>query len=140
MVMNSDLSTRYLEETGEEHHPHGTWDNPLRELNGLTHAARLPAISAIVNRIDISIRLPAMDLPTPFLRRHLQFKLNPRGCVVTRVGFPPDPAIDAGGAGPIGERLVEQQVIDSQARVSIPVLAKVIPERENCLSRMERPD
>jgi hypothetical protein len=53
IIAYGDLSARYRVETGEEHHPHGTWDHPLGKLNGITHAAQLPAISAIVTyRID----------------------------------------------------------------------------------------
>src|SRR5262249_13824702 len=42
------LSRLYFECTGEPHSPHGTWDQPLGALNWFTHAAGLPAISAVV--------------------------------------------------------------------------------------------
>src|SRR4051812_12433559 len=48
IVSYSDLSALYRDRTGEDHHPHGTWDVPLGQLNGHTFAGRLPAISAVV--------------------------------------------------------------------------------------------
>jgi hypothetical protein len=53
IIAYSDLSIRYRETTGEDHHHHGTWDVPLGELNGHTNRIGLPPISAIVTyRVD----------------------------------------------------------------------------------------
>lgn len=53
IISYSDLSDRYFERTGQQHHWHGTWDAPLGQLNGITQDAGLPPISAIVTyRID----------------------------------------------------------------------------------------
>src|SRR4051794_7987378 len=48
IISYTELSVRYHRETAEDHHPHGTWDVPLGQLNGHTHSAGLPAISAVV--------------------------------------------------------------------------------------------
>jgi hypothetical protein len=48
-----ELSARYRQRTGEQHHGHGTWDAPLGQRNGHTPANGLPAISAVLTyRID----------------------------------------------------------------------------------------
>lgn len=47
-ITYGELSQRYFEETEDWHEPHGTWDEPLGELNRLVHANGLPAISAVV--------------------------------------------------------------------------------------------
>lgn len=53
IIAYPDLNARYHEATGEDHHPRGTWDIPLDELNGHTNLAGLPPISALVTyRID----------------------------------------------------------------------------------------
>lgn len=43
-----DLSRRYFERTQEAHEPHGTWDEPLGELNRIVDEVGWPAISAVV--------------------------------------------------------------------------------------------
>lgn len=43
-----DLANAYEEETGVWLHYHGTWDEPLGELNRRLYANRLPPLSAVV--------------------------------------------------------------------------------------------
>ncbi len=47
-ITYGELSDRYLERTEEWHEPHGTWDEPLGELNRTVDEAGWPAISAVV--------------------------------------------------------------------------------------------
>lgn len=42
------LSQAYFDRTQEWHEPHGTWDEPLGELNRLVHQVGWPAISTVV--------------------------------------------------------------------------------------------
>jgi len=44
----TELSEAYMKRSGDWHEPHGTWDEPLGELNRRVHAAGCPAISALV--------------------------------------------------------------------------------------------
>ena len=44
----SDLSDRYYKKTGDWHEPHGSWDDPLGELNRILHCVGWPALSAVV--------------------------------------------------------------------------------------------
>jgi hypothetical protein len=47
-ITYSDLSQAYLDRTGEWHEPHGSWDQPLGDLNLMLHALRWPPLSAVV--------------------------------------------------------------------------------------------
>jgi hypothetical protein len=42
------LSHGYYGRTHDWHEPHGSWDNPLGELNRILHAVHWPALSAVV--------------------------------------------------------------------------------------------
>ena len=53
--------------------------------------------------------------------------------MVARVWLAADPGIDAGRLQALGGRPVEQQVVDAEAGVSLPMLAEVIPEGEHLL-------
>ncbi|MDY7225780.1 hypothetical protein [Hyalangium rubrum] len=44
----SDLSAEYNKRFRVYHPPHGSWDVPLLQINTRTHAARLPALSAVI--------------------------------------------------------------------------------------------
>jgi hypothetical protein len=59
--------------------------------------------------------------------------------MIAGVGLAAHPAMHAGVAQPRRERRVEQQVVDAQAAVALPVLAEVVPEREDLLVRMLLP-
>ena len=48
-----------------------------------------------------------------------------------------DPCIDTRCPKSFGKWLVEEQVIDAQARVALPMLAKIIPESEEGRIGME---
>jgi hypothetical protein len=43
-----DVSAEYQRITGVFHHPHGSWDRPLGEINHILHSNGLPALSAVV--------------------------------------------------------------------------------------------
>src|SRR5947208_15360069 len=65
-------------------------------------------------------------------------ELDPRRRVVARLGKTAHPRVHAGVHQARGELPAEQQVIDAQPRVALPVLAEVIPERVDRLVRMPR--
>lgn len=44
----TELSDEYYKRTNDAHDPHGTWDEPLGELNRILHALNWPPISAVV--------------------------------------------------------------------------------------------
>src|SRR2546428_533818 len=67
-------------------------------------------------------------------------ELHPRRRVVARLGKIAHPRIHAGVYQARRELLAEQQVIDAQPRVALPVLAEVIPERVDRFVRMPRAD
>src|ERR1700691_319950 len=46
--------------------------------------------------------------------------------------------IDSGAAKPWGQRAIQQQVIDSQARIASICISEVIPKRIDSLPRMKR--
>jgi hypothetical protein len=49
IISYEDLSRRYHEVTGDWHEPQaGTWNVPLANVNGLTRAAGLPPLAAVV--------------------------------------------------------------------------------------------
>jgi hypothetical protein len=48
IVSYEELSRLYHEAAGEWHGPHGTWEEPLAQVNGHARAAGLPPISALV--------------------------------------------------------------------------------------------
>src|SRR5690242_3209178 len=58
-------------------------------------------------------------------------ELDPRRRVVARLRQRAHPGVHARFHEMRSERLREQQVVDAQARVALPVLAEVIPERED---------
>ena len=65
-------------------------------------------------------------------------QLLPKWRMVARVLLASYPGINASGAESLGKRFVEQQMIDPQAGVSLPMLTIEIPERENGLIGMQR--
>jgi hypothetical protein len=48
IITYGQLSQEYCDRTGEWHEPHGTWDEPLGELNRLVYRFGWPAISSVV--------------------------------------------------------------------------------------------
>jgi hypothetical protein len=44
----SELSHRYYDATQDWHEPHGSWDEPLGQLNQMLHAVHWPPLSAVV--------------------------------------------------------------------------------------------
>src|SRR5687768_10037294 len=86
----------------------------------MTSASSTNRMCRIVPRARSS-RLPA--------RLHIAQR-DPRRRVVARLVEAAHPAIDARIVEARCELLVEQQVIDAQARVALPVVAEVVPERE----------
>lgn len=47
-VTYGQLSHRYYDRTQDWHEPHGSWDEPLGELNRILHAVHWPPLSAVV--------------------------------------------------------------------------------------------
>ena len=47
-ITYGELSQAYFDRTQEWHEPHGTWDEPLGEVNRLVHETGWPAISSVV--------------------------------------------------------------------------------------------
>src|SRR5438552_16968598 len=70
------------------------------------------------------------------LARERPIELDPRRRVVARLGKTAHPRIHAGVHQARRELLAEQQVIDAQPRVALPVLAAVIPEPVTRFVRM----
>ena len=58
--------------------------------------------------------------------------------MIAGVRFAANPGIDARRAETLPERPVDQEVIDPEASVPLPVLPKVVPERENRLIGVQR--
>src|SRR6185369_15091538 len=79
---------------------------------------------------------PARGLP-PQLR---QVQPDPSRRMVARMLLAAHPAIDTRLHQARCECGVEQQVVDTQAGIAIPMLAEVIPEREDRLVGMQMPD
>lgn len=44
----TDLSQAYLAQTQDWHEPHGSWDQPLGQLNLMLHGVGWPPLSAVV--------------------------------------------------------------------------------------------
>src|SRR5262245_14815159 len=61
---------------------------------------------------------------------------HPRGRMVARFFLAAYPGVDVRIHETGGERLAEQQVIDAQARIALPVIAEVVPEGIDPLLRM----
>src|SRR5579885_1732578 len=80
-------------------------------------------------------RCPSVDLQE-FPIHLLQLQVDPGRGMVAWTRFAAHPAVHAGGAQTGCRRLVEQQVIDAQARVAFPVLAEEVPERIDSLLGM----
>jgi len=52
-ITYGDLSQRYFDRTEDWHEPHGSWDEPLGELNQMLLTLRWPPLSAVVVLQDI---------------------------------------------------------------------------------------
>lgn len=52
-ITYGQLSQRYYDRTQDWHEPHGSWDEPLGELNRILHAVRWPPLSAVVVLQDV---------------------------------------------------------------------------------------
>src|SRR5690606_41358214 len=63
--------------------------------------------------------------------------LDPRRGVIARPRLIADPAIDIRVDEARREHSVQQQMIDAQPRVALPVVAEVLPERVDPLVRMD---
>ena len=47
-ITYSELSEAYFKRTEDWHEPHGSWDDPLGELNHMLHGNGWPPLSAVV--------------------------------------------------------------------------------------------
>lgn len=64
----------------------------------------------------------------------LEIEVHPGGSVVTGTGLSSDPCVDSSPGEVRCERRIQQEVIDSQAGVLLPMLPEVIPEGvDTCL-------
>src|SRR5206468_10229632 len=67
-------------------------------------------------------------------------QLDPARRVVARAFLAAHPAVDPGFDELARERLVQQQVVDAQPRVALPVVAEVVPEGVDGFVGMELAD
>src|SRR5436309_3435042 len=79
-------------------------------------------------------------LALPFLHQLVEVQLYPGRRVIAGLGLAAHPAVHARLKQARRELTGQQQVVDAQAGIALPVLAEVIPEREDRLVGIELPD